>query len=728
MRRLLSLLGRGLVDHREFIVLLVLASFNCALVSLPLVGLPGYEFSAALALVYGVVGTVLTACAPHRPPLQAVARHTAWLVASMLPALGLSMVRATPCSPFAALGFFPLLPVISAFVASSAGAFVASRTTRWWSAMLSALSLLLLSAISTGWPILMGPQVFAFNHFGGYFPGPLYDETLRITPALLWFRFTSLALGALFTGLAMRRSLLWALAAAAFLALELSGTSLGFRMNDEVLAQHLGGVRETEHFVLHYPQSKPKGDTERFLTELEFRHAQISAFLGGAPAGRVTVWLYRTADEKQRWVGAQHTQFSKPWRREVHVNEAPFPHPVIKHELVHAMAAPLGRWPFGVTATRFGLSPYIGIVEGLAVAGDNPVDELTLHEWAAAMTRQQLLPDVRVLLRPAGFYSAPASRAYTSAGSFLRWLGETWGGQKLRALYHEGDFAGIYGRPLAELVTDWEHFLQTVPLNEAAVNLAFARFKQGSLFDRACAREVASVSAEANALLRDDPLAALVAFERCHDLQPNEPSHELAQAEALRRLGRLDEAAARLEALAERVKEVPTPWSEAALALADIALLRGDLVTAQALLQRIVALQVSPSVERTATVRLASLALPRSGLDAVRRYFAPGSDESRSYFLLRALEETPREPTLAYLLGRRLAQSDAPAEALNYFEQVLAASTPESLRREALRLAIEMAWHAGRCDRVRALAADARVLGNAFAVRAQEWVARCDFK
>ena len=45
------------------------------------------------------------------------------------------------------------------------------------------------------WPLVRGPQVFAFNHFLGICPGPLYDEALRVTPAsLLWFRLETLLL------------------------------------------------------------------------------------------------------------------------------------------------------------------------------------------------------------------------------------------------------------------------------------------------------------------------------------------------------------------------------------------------------------------------------------------------------------------------------------------------------------------------------------------------------
>lgn len=679
--------------------------------------------------MYAVVGTLLTAYEPHRQPIADVARNTLTFVASMVPALLLASLRATPCNPFAAIGFFPLLAVISAFVAASAGAFVSTVATKWWARLLLVVGLLLVSAVSTVWPIVFGPQVFAFNHFGGYFPGPLYDETLSISPALIWFRVASVALAFTFIGLAARRWWQWAPAAVVFGVLELNGSTLGFHMTDDVLTQRLGATRESEHFVLHYPRNMLEPDIARFNRDLEFRHAQNSAFLGGPPPGKVTVWLYRSADEKQRLVGAEHTQFAKPWRREVHVNEYPFPHPVIKHELMHAMLAPFGRAPFGVTATTLGLSPFVGIIEGMAVAGDNPVDDLTLHEWAAAMKKQKLLPDVRILLEPAGFYSAPASRAYASAGSFLRWLGDTLGGQKVLALYKEGDFAGVYGKPLADLVTEWEAFLDTVPLDAAAVNQAFARFKQGSLFDRHCAREVASLSAEAKALLRDDPMGALENLERCHALQPDEPAHELAAAETLRRLGRNDEARARLEALAQRVKAVPTAWSEAALALADVALLRGDSVTAQGLLQKIIELHVSPNIDRTANVRLSAMALPASGIEAVRRYFTPGADDGlRAYFLELALQETPNDATLTYLMARRLALTDAVGPALTYFEKTLAAPQPESLRRETLRLAIEMAWRANRCDRVRALAADARAMGTAFGARAGDWVARCDFE
>ncbi len=713
---------------RRWALPVALACVSCGLVSLPLVGLPGYEFSAALALMYGLVGTLVTAHSSQR----SVCRTALEFCASMVPALGLAALCAAPCSASAAFGFWPVLAVVSAWLAAAAGVWVSSVASKWWSRTLLAFALILASAVSTVWPIVFGPQVFAFNHFGGYFPGPLYDETLRVTSALLWFRLGSVALALTFWGWVRKDARLWAPALVVFAGVEFNGGTLGFRMSDDALAERLGATRVSEHFVVHYPRANKPSDVDRFVNDLEFRHAQISAFLSGPPPGQVTVWLYRSAADKQRLVGAEHTQFSKPWRREVHVNEYPFPHPVIKHELMHAMVAPFGRAPFGVTATWLGLSPYVGIIEGMAVAGDNPSDELTLHEWAAAMRKQGLLPDVRVLLQPSGFYSAPASRAYSAAGSFLRWLGDTRGGDRLRALYREGDFGGTYGQSLPELVTDWERFLDGQPLEQSAVNQAFARFKQGSLFERPCAREVALLTSRAAELLREDPAAALDTLTRCHQLQPAEPAHELAQADALRRLGRDDEARALLEALAGRVQATPTSWAEAALALADLALQRHDVGTAQALFERVLALHVSPTLDRTAHVRLSVMALPPAGAEAAQRFLSQNGDDNglRTYFLDKAFAESPDDPTLRYLLGRRLVQFDAHAEGLAHLDRALhgGGALAESLRKEALRLAIEAAWRTGDCAKVDALATEAQAVGHAFAARAHDWVERCHFR
>ncbi len=726
---------RALLGHRKLFALwAVIAGGSCGLVALPLLNQPGYELAAALSLVHGLVGGIFAVgvgrvereATDRNFPLAAItATLVLWL--GLVPPLVVATLAAalsTRCDPFATAAFVPLLTLPSSLVAAAAGVFVGSVTRRWWSSALGWLAVIAVSAAHTTCPILFGPQIFAYAHLAGYLPGPLYDEALRVPNALLWFRLGSVALAvAAIAARARRRrarTVTLAVSVLVFVALEVNGTSLGFRMSDAALREALGGTAETAQLIVHYPRELEPADVTRLVDDVRFRYAQIATFLGQTPPGRVTVWWYRSSAEKQRLVGAADTQFSKPWRREVHVDSVEFPHRVLKHELVHAMAAVWGAPPFGVTAQ--GLWPAVGIVEGLAVAADNPVDDLRLHEWAAAMKRKGLLPDVRVLLDATGFYSVPPSRAYTTAGSFLRYLGDQYGGERLRVLYRAGDFSQAYGKSLATLADDYERFLDGVPLDEAAVNAAFGRFKGGSIFERPCAREVANLLAGVGS----EPLErALATYQRCQAIQPAEPRHRLNQARVLHRLHRDAEATALEDRLLTELEQEIALWAEVAMERAALALELRDEALARALLTRIIERQVSPTMERTARVRLAGLDQPQPAREAIARYFDGPNDRTKLYFLARASTQRPAWP-LAYLLGRRLAQDHEPAEALQVLSAVLDdPSTPASVARETVRLAIEAAFAVGDCARLRLLAA--RPADPAFEARAADWVERCAF-
>ncbi|HEY0096229.1 MAG TPA: hypothetical protein VGB96_18010, partial [Archangium sp.] len=415
-----------------------LAGGGSALVLLPLYGVPGFELGLTLAIAVGLLGGGIGITAVHQerrlravqagrtpgeplppePPSHAVWRalgpalliNGGVLVPPFLAATLYSLVG-TRCDPFALVGFYPLLTVPSAVLAAVVGVFCGFATRSFGRALLLYLGLVLLSGVATGWPIVFGPQVYASNFFLGHMPGPLYDEALAISSGLLWFRLETLLLALAFFALtalcldearerlrrpALRPGLgvLLGLVLVPLVLIEANATELGLRMTDAALQERLGGVRETEHFLFLYPRGKPREEVDRVARDLELRHAQLSRFLGGAPEGRIRVWLYRSEEEKQALVGAGRTQFAKPWRLEVHINERDFPHPVLKHELAHVMAAPVGSAPFRVT-TRLGVWPLMGVIEGFAVAADNPVQgDLTLHQWAAGMRKQKLAPDI----------------------------------------------------------------------------------------------------------------------------------------------------------------------------------------------------------------------------------------------------------------------------------------------------------------------------------------------
>ncbi len=774
MRQVLLSRVRSLVRRPAVLAVVgVLALGGSALVFLPLFGVPGFELALALSIAVGTLGggVGIAAAAQERRLLQnaeprlrelprperpshavALALTTALVVnvAVLVPPFLSSTLFAlltTACDPFELVGFYPLLTLPSALLASTAGILCGFGAVRPFRAVLAYTGLVLLSGVATAWPIVFGPQVYAFNHFLGHLPGPLYDEALTVTPRLAWFRLETVLLSGLLALLAIvsldvregrfgrpRLGLggwvgliLWVGSVA---LIEAHAPALGLRMTAEYLAEQLGGVRDTAHFRLHYPRGLDRELVERTVRDLEFRHTQLSRFLGVAPTETIRVYLYRDEQEKKALVGAGRTQFAKPWRYELHINDKPFPHGSLHHELAHVMAAPAGSGPFRVT-TRWGLWPLMGVIEGFAVAADDPIQgELTLHQWAAGMRRQKLAPDMRKLMGTEGFYQAAPSRAYTVAGSFLRYLADTYGAEKVRVLYAHADFREAYGRPLDELVTEWEKHLDSLPLDEDAISRAFLRFRTGSLFTRTCAREVARLDEKARAALLSDPQEALELFTRAAKLQPEEPNFPIGQAAALDQLDRASEAAQVLSALAEKTKDQPAMLAEVAMDQAEVALRLEKLDEAKQHLERVLALAPSPELERGAHIRLAALESP-SLLRAVELFFRSPKEELRLLRLARALEAAPQQPYLHYLLGRRVQLVGEPSMAVEYLQRGLALGgpgQPEAIRRETLRLLVEASYLAGDCGAVRHEVGALPDFGPAFKAAALEWVARCDFE
>ena len=730
---------------------------GCLLLAVPLFGQPGLELALGVCALLSVFGLLLGATAaaearkPPRPrvprvelsgPGQAVsaAIGAAFLlgsVAACIPFVGATLLTlaTTPCSPWAQGLVYPVLVLPTALLAAATGVFARTLFPSRLGTFAVCLALLLASLGWTVWPIAVGPQVFAYNFFLGWFPGPLYDEALHLPRALLWFRLESVLWAAMLglfaatlfapfarTPAGGRGRIVLAIAATllAIVLLERNAVDLGFRASEARLQQVLGGRAETTHAELFFPAEKPQEQVDRLRRDVEFRWDEVAQFLGGAPSGKVRVYLFRSPAEKEQLVGASGTQFTKGLA--LYLNDAPFPHPILEHELVHALASRFGKGPFGTTV-RFGVVPLMGVVEGVAEAPQDTHGDLTLHEWAAGMRRQKLMPDMRELFRPEGFYLSAPDRAYTAAGSFIRWLRETYGTAKLQALLARGDFQGVYGRSLETLVSDWEQMLDGIQLDERSINRAFSRFRQGSVFTRSCAREVAGLAADARA--DANPLRALQRIRRCASLQPDEPSFALSEAALLQVLGRFGEAVQVLSRLQARVEGLPSLEVEAGLARVRLAFLSGDWDGTPALLEQLATAKPGLDLERQLAVWRAAEGTQEVGR-ALMAYLAR-PDELRTLGLERVLTKTPEQPLVHYLLARKLLELGAPAAASVHLRTALGLGLPPPVDREAWRLRASADYMAGDCGGVADDAGQLPDFGPGLRAEVTEWQKRCAF-
>jgi hypothetical protein len=606
----------------------------------------------------------------------------------LLPGLGivsLNALRVRNCNFMTGLQFFALLPVCTALYSAALGA-QASRSTytaprSWRVGLVCALAVgpLLLAA----WRLYFYPPIFVYDHLWGFFAGSLYDETIAIDARLLWFRLgTCLRVGCLAL-YAVASATGWPQSAGQApwwqrpaprrfgLAAALLGCVYGYDAGVGSWALYRVGPAELRaalplqvtrpHLVLHLPTGTPEPVQQALADDHAFRLAQLCAALQLAPpAEPLHSYIYASAAHKAQLMGGRNTMFTKPWLGEIHVHGLEVPHPVMPHELTHALMAPFGGRLLGVTA-RYGVLVNMGLVEGVAQAFTPPDADspLSLQMLSRAMRDLHLSPDLAALLGPAGFWRQAPGRAYTEVGAFVQFLQATYGPAKLKQVYAEGDFLRVYQQDVGSLYRAWQRSLDGLQVPPREAQQAASLLATPSLFVRPCAHEIAFLQSQARAAT---PCAAVGLRRQVAAHLGNSPAALLDLCQALSNCA---SEAGQVEFL-RLSAELLRPPMAGALTLRDrtqLQLLRaagawkqGDKVRAGAQLRAVQTQRVSPDQARSAWVWTWALQAPDPGLAAALRPFLLGELQGDAAIDVLRSQVTahPTEPTLGYLLGRLL--------------------------------------------------------------------------
>ncbi len=320
------------------------------------------------------------------------------------------------------------------------------------------------------------------------------------------------------------------------------------------------------------------------------------------------------------------------------------------------------------------------------MAADWPSGELSVHEEARALRDLGLAPKLPGLLSPRAFFAESHRRAYTYAGSFVRWLVETRGRERFARLYRDGDFRAAYGDGLDTLVASFERYLDQFPLSDRARAVADRKFRRPAIFRRPCAREIADLAGEAGDALRaGDSDRAAELYERCSILDDGEPAHLRSRAVALARAGDV----AGVRALLDRVDRHPAATdplrADVLASLGDAHAKREEWPLAAEAYRAASRLRNDRDGERSLAVKIEAATDPDLAR-AVLPYLAQGSD-ARLFAVRDLLDRRPDFGTGHYLIGRRLWQRDEPTLALPYLDRALSLPLPSpSLVQEAHRM------------------------------------------
>ena len=702
----------------------VLTVAALVMTQLPLVGDIGFEFAvltafiAAFATGFMVIHLVAAWRRSHgkeNTPSTLLARLFGLSLSTLILPLAVMFIKSWIsgfCNVSEGLAFYLLLPVITVLWSTSVASLCALATERKLRATLLFLAVMFVSIGISVYRLATQPPVFAYNPIIGYFPGPIYDEVVVITSTLLAARgIVLVSVLAMVAGLhacfdpatrKIRPSLFLAfrggpmdkrriatrvlfLASLAVLATAyVYRAPLGIVIDREHIQQTLGGHERTAHFDIYYDLNADTAQNiELIAREHEYQLSTIAEYLEvPLPSTRIASYIYADADQKKRLMGARHTSMERPGSDEMHLNNARFPHPVLKHELVHVLSASFGN-------ALYGGSYWMGFHEGLAVAVDWPDSPMNPHEWSRAMRELDLAPPLENLLGTAGFWSAASSRSYTLCGSFVRFLIERYGLSSFKQAFPNGNVEEAYGQGPGELIAEWEAFVDGIELREDNLRAARQRFIRPAIFSRHCPHEVAALNDLAwQAFGARRYAEAVGGFDSALVLEPENTSSLRGLLYATFRLGDYE----RTETVAARLIDGP---DQIVGLLADAHLVRGDkawklgrLEDARRNYGAVVELHPSEDMSRGATIRLD--ALDREPVrDTIMAYLtAEGNQWSLVLSVRDAVDLAPEYAAGYYLVGRWLFLAESYDQALTYLSKAETLGLPgDLLRPENLRLA-----------------------------------------
>jgi tetratricopeptide (TPR) repeat protein len=663
------LLSRLLLSKKVLFVFLIVVIFSLFLTRFSLIGVLGFEFSAVVSVVLSFASALISSDFVNLDLEKrfVTRRRFSDLIAfiffvnlfmAFFPFLigFLSSLISKDCYIKEGVLFYLLIPVVTVFFSTSiglvAGAFFPKRGFLISTVVITALILASLRCLYSG------PSFFSYNPIFGFFPGPIYDEAIPITHTLVVYRITVLLWGVLLLSVlrvvrGFRYGMLSFFDIIALVVLafglyisHLKKEELGIAYTRSYITGNvLTGSIETKHFIIYYaPGTSDAKRIELIADDHEWRYHQLQEFLGVGFKGKIRSYIYPSVDIRKKMVGAGNTTVSNPIHKEIHLVYSSFPHPLLKHELAHVMAS-----EFGIKG--LGISPKVGLIEGLAVAADWSSDLFTPHQWSKVLIQGEDDASIRRMLG-VGFWYAPPRKSYTLMGSFCRYLIDTYGIERFKELYRTGRF-NVYEKSLEELISEWRRFLEHIEVPSEIWPLAEYKFGGLSLFQRdRCPRKVSSLKEEGIKAFKDGDLyRAKVAFQNVLSLEEGDPETVINLAYVYYFSGDYMEVVRFVKRRAGSLKEVERNILENIRGNALWQMGRGKeaRVVFEYLLQR----TIPPEIKREIEIKLSAMSLGGDIEDRIRQYFGTREKIIQFASLEEVIRYFPDYAPAYHLLGKR---------------------------------------------------------------------------
>lgn len=549
------------------ISILITIILSIALQFFPLVNVTGYEFSLVMTLPLFLIGGGY-AIIKHKSSFDKIFLSIGLFLPLIISII--SNVLFSICPLSSDIFFYFILSIPSFIIGLVSGKIIAGYFNRFNGLILFFLFLFLLGM--TFVEFCFRPQIYFYNPIFGYFPGTMFDENISITIDLILYRI--LIIGIFFFCYYLIKKFNLSLIKFTFitcLILFLWMIHLkplfGFGTNEKNIKSELGQEIKTEHFSI-YTDPGITYDTVALKFLHEFYYQEIKNKLQIKDDIKITSFIFKNRVQKKKLFGSENADVAKPWLKQIYLDENSFTHS-LKHEIVHILAGTFGNYPFKVAKN---LNP--ALIEGVAMAIENNFDELDIDFIAATALKNNYGMEIKKLFSGYNFFGNLSSASYVFSGSFMKYLLNTFGAEKFKQVYKNGDFEEVYAKPFNELQNNYLDYI-SVKNFKSDKDIAQLYFGRQPLIKRTCPRLTARLETDAwQYFIQKEFQAALELFIYVHE---SSGSYSSLNGILLTKI-QIEEFGSALELAEEKLKAFSNTsyFYNLNLRCADIAILTSD--------------------------------------------------------------------------------------------------------------------------------------------------------
>ncbi len=490
---------KSIYKNKSFIIIfIILVLIDLTLLQFPLTNILGFEYCFVNCIVICFFVGLFTLVAIKKNDFKFDKRFLVELLNAnvfyiILPFI-ISIIASffiLNCSLIDGIYFY-LIMVIPSGIAGFAFALIPLSIWRKFRKTIFILFFLLILTIPL-FEFYFNPQVYFYNPIFGYYPGTIYDETIKVDGKLILYRLinllyfgtiTFILLSAFlkngFARIQKKLIILMVFFIPAILFYLFSG-QLGFSSTSESLKAKLGKILFTEHFEICFDKSLSRPEIELIGLSSEYFYESVKAELKIKNDLLITVFVFKDNIQKKNLFGSANADVSKPWLRQIFV-DASSSSSTLKHEIVHAVSG-----DFGKTIFKLPGNWSMALTEGVASAVDYCPGSYSNHYFAFLAEENGYLIPVDKLFTGFNFFGQVSTLSYIYSGSFCKYLIDTYGVEKFKRYYSAGEFELIYGKSIKQVEKDYLIFLKQFGYdnNQYSARLFFAR---QPIFKKVCAR------------------------------------------------------------------------------------------------------------------------------------------------------------------------------------------------------------------------------------------------